>query len=121
MSVDLSAAQAALDAIFHTNAASILRSVRTNVNGVAVETWQHVAQTTCHPIYPQTQPRIAAVNDAIAGAAAAFYLSLPYGTDIRVDDRVVTMGKRLRVVEALPTPQFALDTVCGVVDMTGEA
>ena len=121
MPLDWSAGQRAITDAFHTNAASILRSTRTNVSGVAVETWQQVAQTYCHPEYPQTEPRVAAVNDEIAGTAAAFYLSFPYGTDIRVDDRVVTMGKRLRVVQALPTPQAALATRAGVVDMTGEA
>lgn len=118
--IDLSGAQQALSGVIHTNTATIYRRTRTNVNGVAVETEAEVSTTTCHPIYPQPQPRFAAVNDEIAGEAASLYLSFPYGTDVRVDDRITTMSRRYRVVRALPTPQFALDTVCGVVDVTGE-
>lgn len=121
MAVHLAPAQAALSSVIHTNAATISRATRVNVNGVAVDTWAQVAATTCHPIYPQTQPRIAAVNDDIAGEAASLFLSFPYGTDVRVDDRITTMSRRYRVVRALPTPQFALDTMCGVVDVTGES
>lgn len=121
MPVNLSPAQNALSSVIHTNPASILRSTTANVNGVAVATWTQAAQTSCHPIYSQIQPRVAAINDEIAGEAASVFLSFPYGTDVRVDDRVVTMGKRFRVVRALPTPQFALDTMAGVVDVTGES
>lgn len=121
MPVDLTNAQAAITAFFHTNSAVILRPTNTNDHGTVTQVLTEVETTTCHAIEPRFVPATTPANSEELGEQPKRYLTFPYGTDVRKDDRVDTLGRRYRVVRAEPPPQFALETQVGVVDVTGES
>lgn len=118
--IDLTAAQDAISAAFHTNTATVYRPVITNVDGMPQRGYIQVLQTTCHAVDPRIYVSFGAANGVELGEVAERYLTFPYGTDVREDDRVETLGRRYRVKQNKPAPQFALEVMVPVVDVTGE-
>lgn len=123
MSIDLTSARNALSATFHTNACTVIRPITTNVNGIVTQTYTTIHSTTCH-IVPNfannLTPYAAPAASGEAGERPSVYFGLPYGTDIKREDRIVVNGYRYRIVLVTPLPQFALETYVGGVDVTGE-
>ena len=120
MPVDLAQAQAAFTAYFQTNAARIYRPQRTNVNGTVTNTFVEQASTTCH-VTDVPQREYGLYNDKETNKPAQKKITLPYSYDLRESDRIVTLGKRWKVVnDPSAKPQFAMQTVAYVVDVTGE-
>lgn len=119
MPIDLSTVQPLFTEYFHTNPATVQRPQRTNVNGSITITWLNQPATTCH-VGDIPQKDYGLYNDKETAKPAQKRLTLPYAYDLRQSDRVTALGRRWKVINNPIKPQFAMQTVAYVVDVTGE-
>lgn len=118
--VDLRGAQQVITTIFQTNAATIYRPVEVNTSGTVEYVYAEIGQTTCHFIR-RDQLKYTPTGSEDLGEPISGYLTFPIGTALAENDRIHALERTWRVVYLPPVPDFSLDVLAGVVDISGAA